>query len=127
MMALTGSPKSWSIPKVGISVLGLTQRGAGDEEKPVYRGTDRPRQAEAGTPAVEVCRKLGVSEQTFYRWKRQFAGTRVPEPHRCHEADDHRVRAISTSTMIRSANACIMLISITTTQMLDCGPLPRPG
>jgi transposase-like protein len=32
------------------------------------------RQAEAGTPAVEVCRKLGVSEQTFYRWKRQFAG-----------------------------------------------------
>ncbi len=32
------------------------------------------RQAEAGRPAVEVCRKLGVAEQTFYRWKRKFAG-----------------------------------------------------
>jgi putative transposase len=28
---------------------------------------DALRQVEAGTPAVEVCRKLGVSEQTFYR------------------------------------------------------------
>lgn len=32
------------------------------------------RQAEAGTPVLEVCRKLGVSEQTFYRWKKKFAG-----------------------------------------------------
>ena len=27
------------------------------------------RQADSGTPVGEVCRKLGVSEQTFYRWK----------------------------------------------------------
>lgn len=26
------------------------------------------RQAEAGTPVTEVIRKIGVSEQTFYRW-----------------------------------------------------------
>ncbi len=32
------------------------------------------RQAEAGTPIKEVCRKLGVSEQTFYTWRRKFAG-----------------------------------------------------
>jgi len=32
------------------------------------------RQAESGMPAVEVCRKLGVTEQTCYRWKRKFAG-----------------------------------------------------
>jgi transposase InsO family protein len=31
-----------------------------------------PRQAEAGTPVGEICRKLGVSEQTFYRWKKRF-------------------------------------------------------
>ena len=37
------------------------------------------RQAEAGTPAVEVCRKLGVSEQTFYRWKKQFSGLGLQE------------------------------------------------
>lgn len=29
------------------------------------------RQAEGGTPVVEICRKLGVTETTFYRWKTQ--------------------------------------------------------
>ena len=37
------------------------------------------RQAEAGTPVREVIRKLGVSEQTFYRWKRKFEGMGVAE------------------------------------------------
>ena len=37
------------------------------------------RQAEAGTPIKEVCRKLGVSEQTFYTWRRKFAGMGVAE------------------------------------------------
>ncbi len=36
-------------------------------------------QAEAGTPITEVCRKLGVSAQTFYTWRRKFAGMGVPE------------------------------------------------
>ena len=34
------------------------------------------RQAESGTSVEDVCRKLGVSEATFYRWKKQFAGMR---------------------------------------------------
>ena len=25
-------------------------------------------QADSGTPAAEICRKMGVSENTFYRW-----------------------------------------------------------
>ena len=32
------------------------------------------RQAENGATVEEVCRELGVSEPTFYRWKKQFAG-----------------------------------------------------
>jgi len=32
------------------------------------------RQAETGTAVAEVIRKMGVSEQTFYRWKKQYAG-----------------------------------------------------
>ena len=32
------------------------------------------RQAEAGTPVVEICRKLGIAEATFYRWKKKFGG-----------------------------------------------------
>ena len=37
------------------------------------------RQAEAGSPVVEICRKLGVSEQTFYRWKKKYSGVGVSE------------------------------------------------
>jgi putative transposase len=33
------------------------------------------RQAESGSmPVLEICRKLGVSEPTFYRWKKKFTG-----------------------------------------------------
>ena len=31
-----------------------------------------PHQAEEGTPVPEVCRKVGISEQTFYHWKKKF-------------------------------------------------------
>jgi putative transposase len=40
------------------------------------------RQAESGTPAPEVCRKMEISEQTFYRWKRRYAGMGVAEVRR---------------------------------------------
>ena len=32
------------------------------------------KQAELGTPISEVCRKLGIAEQTFYRWKSKYGG-----------------------------------------------------
>jgi putative transposase len=37
------------------------------------------RQAEGGTPVAEVCRKLGVTETTFYRWKKRYGNLGVPE------------------------------------------------
>jgi putative transposase len=37
------------------------------------------RQAESGTPVPEVCRKMGIVEQTFYRWKKKYAGMGVAE------------------------------------------------
>ena len=46
------------------------------------------RQAEAGTPVKEVCRKLGVSEQTFYRCKRKFAGMGVAELRRLKQLEE---------------------------------------
>ena len=30
------------------------------------------RQVEAGTPVAEVIRKLGITEATFYRWKKKY-------------------------------------------------------
>jgi putative transposase len=32
------------------------------------------KQAETGTPVKEVIRNMGISEQTFYRWKNKFGG-----------------------------------------------------
>ena len=46
------------------------------------------RQAEAGTPTVEVCRKLGVREQTCSSWKRQFAGIGVVELRRLRQVEE---------------------------------------
>ncbi len=40
------------------------------------------RQAESGTPVVEVCRKMGIVEQTFYRWKKKYIGMGVTEVRR---------------------------------------------
>ena len=37
------------------------------------------RQAESGTPVPEVCRKMGISEQTFYRCKKKYIGTGLVE------------------------------------------------
>ncbi|HEY4305344.1 MAG TPA: transposase [Gemmatimonadaceae bacterium] len=37
------------------------------------------RQAEGGTTVVDICRKMGVTETTFYRWKKQYTGLDVSE------------------------------------------------
>ena len=37
------------------------------------------RQAESGTSVAEIIRKLGISAQTFCRWKKRFAGLGVAE------------------------------------------------
>lgn len=37
------------------------------------------KQAELGIPIVELIRQVGVSEQTFYRWKRKYSGLEVDQ------------------------------------------------
>ena len=50
------------------------------------------RQAEAGTSVEEIGRKLGVSEPTFYRWKKQFAGMGVSEIRRLKQLEDENTK-----------------------------------
>ena len=38
------------------------------------------RQAETGAPVGDLCRQLGVSEATFYAWKKKYARLSVIEP-----------------------------------------------
>ena len=37
------------------------------------------KQAELGIPVVELIRQVGVSEQTFYRWKKKYSGLEVDQ------------------------------------------------
>lgn len=37
------------------------------------------RQGEAGTPVEEICRKLGISDATYFRWKKKYGGLGISE------------------------------------------------
>lgn len=50
------------------------------------------RQAASGTPVTEITRKMGVSEATFYRWKKQFAGMGVAEIRRLKQLEEENRR-----------------------------------
>jgi len=50
------------------------------------------RQAESGTPVAEIVRKLGISEMTFYRWKKKFGGLGVAEIRRLKQLEDENRR-----------------------------------
>ena len=50
------------------------------------------RQAEGGTAVEEICRKLGVAEATFYRWKKQFAGMGTVEIRRLKQLEDENIK-----------------------------------
>ena len=49
-------------------------------------------QAESGTLVGEVCRKMGVSEQTFYRWKKRFGGLMPSEVRRLKQTEEENAR-----------------------------------
>jgi putative transposase len=50
------------------------------------------RQAEAGTPVGEICRKLEIAEATFYRWKRKFGDLGVSELRELRQLRDENRR-----------------------------------
>ena len=52
----------------------MARKGSSDEEI-----VQALHQAEGGEKVTEVCRRLGVSEQTFQRWEKQFAGMRLAD------------------------------------------------
>ena len=49
-------------------------------------------QAEHGTPVREVIRKMGISEQTFYRWKKQYGGLGPSEVRRLKQLEEENRR-----------------------------------
>jgi putative transposase len=50
------------------------------------------REAEAGTPVGDVCRLLGISEATFYVWKKKFAHLGASELRRLRQLEEENGR-----------------------------------
>jgi putative transposase len=46
------------------------------------------KQVEGGRPVGEVCRQIGVSEQSFYRWRRMYEGMGVAELRRLRQLEE---------------------------------------
>lgn len=50
------------------------------------------KQAEAGVPVKEICRKGGFSDAAFYKWRRRYGGIQVPEVRRVRELEAENAR-----------------------------------
>ena len=50
------------------------------------------KQPEAGVAVKELCRKLGISDQTFYNWKAKYGGLSVSELKRLRELEAENAR-----------------------------------
>ena len=50
------------------------------------------KEAEAGAPIGELCRRLGVSDVTFYRWKAKYGGLEVNEARRLRALEEENGR-----------------------------------
>ena len=46
------------------------------------------KQAETGTKTDEICRQMGVSQATFYNWKRKFGGLGISELRKLRQLED---------------------------------------
>ena len=49
-------------------------------------------QVESGTTVAEVCRKMGISEQTFYRWKKKFGDLMPSEVRKLRQLEEENSR-----------------------------------
>lgn len=45
-----------------------------------------------GLAVVEACRKLGITEQTYYRWKKEYGGLRVAQAKRLKSLEQENAR-----------------------------------
>ena len=50
------------------------------------------RLADSGSPVVDVCRQIGISEATFYTWKKKYADLGVSELRKLRMLEDENAR-----------------------------------
>ncbi|KVV46690.1 Hin recombinase [Burkholderia territorii] len=50
------------------------------------------KQAELGTPVAEVCRKMGISDATFYNWRTKYGGLSPSELRRLKQLEEENAK-----------------------------------
>ncbi len=50
------------------------------------------KQVEVGVPVAELVRKVGISEQTFYRWKKQYVGLEIDQVRQLKQLQEENQR-----------------------------------
>lgn len=50
------------------------------------------KESEAGAATAELCRRHGISENTFYRWKKKYGGLEVNEARRLKQLEEENRR-----------------------------------
>jgi putative transposase len=76
------------------------KRSRNSEDKILYA----LKQAESGTPVGDVCRQMGISEATFYVWKKKYGGlslTELRELRQLREENSKLKRLVADLTLDR--------------------------
>ena len=75
-------------------------------EEAVYRRADHwfLREADAGMPIVELCRRHGFSEASFYLWRNKFGGMNVSDAKRLKqlEGENARLKRLLANAMLEN-------------------------
>lgn len=50
------------------------------------------KQGDDGTPVAEICRKAGISQATYFNWKKKYSGLLPTEMKRLRELEDENAR-----------------------------------
>ena len=60
---------------------------------------------ESGVRAADICRELGIAEQTFYRWRSKYGGMDVSEARRLRSLEDEngRLKRMLADQMLENA------------------------
>ena len=63
------------------------------------------REQELGNPTVEVCRRHGISQTTFYKWKAKYGGMEVSDARRLKslESENARLKKLLADQMLDNA------------------------
>jgi putative transposase len=64
-----------------------------------------------GSTAEEVARKLGVTEQTYYRWRREYGGMRIEQARRLKELEKENTRLKKLVADLSLDNAILKEVS----------------